>query len=80
MYMARTIMVSNKCYEELKKRKGDNKSFSDVIIEGLTKAPKTGEGLRKFLGVLKDDKEYDEIMAKSKKMWAEWKEKAKEYA
>lgn len=71
-------MVSNTVYEALKSRKGD-RSFSETILDVLgvkasTPAVKTGEGLRKFLGVLKDDTEYDEIMRYSRKKWKDWEE------
>ena len=76
--MAKTIMVSNSIYAELKKRKGD-KSFSEIIKESLDgRKIKTGRDLLPFVGILKDDDEYDEIMKKTKKMWEEWAKKIKE--
>ena len=77
--MARTIMVSNKVYGELKKAKGKNKSFSEVITEALSasKAKNATMGdLLKFAGALKGDKEYDEIMKWSRKRWDEWQKKS----
>ena len=77
--MARTIMVSNAVYEELKKAKGSDKSFSEVITEALEKAKpeeKTIGGLLKFAGILEGDIEYDEIRTLSKKRWKEWQDKS----
>lgn len=67
--MAKTIMVSNAVYAELKKLKGNDKSFSDVIIESLeaSKPKKTMGGLLKFAGVFKGDTEYDEAFKWLKK-------------
>ncbi len=76
--MARTIMVSNKVYEEMKRVKGE-RSFSEVIIEALeaTKPKKTiGELIRKHAGALKGDTEYDGLMKWSKKRWKEWQDKS----
>ena len=76
--MAKTIMVSNSIYAELKKRKGD-KSFSEIIKESLDgKKIKTGKDLLAFVGILKDDDEYEELMKKTKKMWGEWTKRIKE--
>ena len=74
--MAKTIMVSNLAYEELKKIKDENKSFSDVIVDLVRKnKTKTGADLWKYFGVLKGDKEYDKIMREVKKGWAKWTKK-----
>ncbi len=72
--MAKTIMVSNKVYDSLKKiKERENKSYSEVILESLEKKEKkTGEGLRECLGLLEGDKEYDEVMKELKKGWARW--------
>ena len=74
--MAKTIMVSNIAYDELKKLKEENKSFSDVIIN-LTKnrEHKTGYDLKKHLGVLKGDKEYDDIQKELKAGWRRWQKR-----
>ncbi len=77
--MARTIMVSNDIYEELKKRKG-SKSFSETIRVSLYPNPKKartlGELIDKCAGTLpSDDKEYDEVLKESRKMWDKWKKK-----
>lgn len=73
--MARTIMIADKVYAELKKMKGPDKSFSEVILESLevSKAGrKTGEGLREVAGILEGDAEYDEVKRYLKKKWKEW--------
>ena len=70
--MAKNIMVSNKVYEEMKKIKGEDKSFSEVISEALKesrKKEKTVGNLLKVAGGLKGDKEYDEILRWSKRTW-----------
>ena len=76
--MAKTIMIADKVYEELKKMKGKDKSFSEVIIEALAASEskkKTLGGLLKHAGVLKGDTEYDEIRKWSKKRWDEWSQR-----
>jgi len=67
--MARTIMVSDRVYAELKKLKGNDKSFSEVILEGIeaAKPRKTMAGLLKFAGVFEGDTEYDEAFKWLKK-------------
>lgn len=68
-------MVSDRVYEELKKAKGKERSFSEVILDNLEAAKarrKTGEGLKKFAGILEGDTEYDEVMKWLKKRWKEW--------
>jgi predicted CopG family antitoxin len=74
--MAKTIMVSNVAYEELKKLKDEDKSFSDVII-GLVsrKEQKTGYDLKKHFGILKGDKEYGLIQKELKAGWRKWTKK-----
>ena len=72
--MAKTLMVSNEVYDELKKLKTrQDKSFSEVII-GLVreKRQKTGHDLMMHFGVLKGDKEYGEIKKKLKAGWSRW--------
>ena len=72
--MAKTLMVSNAVYEELKKLKGkEDKSFSEVII-GLVrdKKQKTGYDLKKHFGVLRGDKEFDRIEKELKAGWRRW--------
>ncbi|MBI2575287.1 antitoxin VapB family protein [Candidatus Woesearchaeota archaeon] len=78
--MARTIMVSNEAYSELKKRKTGAQSFSDVILEsiGKGKAKTVKELVDRFGGILKGDTEYDKLMPEVKKMWAEWDKKLQE--
>ena len=71
--MAKTIMVSNVAYEELRKLKEEDKSFSDVIIGLFTdKKSNKGANLRNHLGVLKGDKEYDIIQKELKAAWHKW--------
>lgn len=68
-------MVANEVYEKLKKAKGNN-SFSRLLNELIySKKEKTLGGLKEFVGVLKDDEEYDKIMKDLKKRWAEWTRK-----
>ncbi|MBS3133065.1 antitoxin VapB family protein [Candidatus Woesearchaeota archaeon] len=72
--MARNIMVSNRVYEELKKAKGTDKSFSEVIAEAIENQKpqeKTFGNLMKFAGILKDyheDEEAIKWLKKAKKM------------
>ena len=76
--MAKTIMISNDAYEKLKYLKERaNKSFTEVIIEFIdnSRNVKTIGGLRKFYGILKDDKEYDGVMKEAKKGWNKWTKK-----
>ena len=77
--MAKTIMVSELVYKELKEiKEAENKSYSEVILESLHKPElKTGEGLKECVGILKGDKEYPKIMKDLKKRWVQW---SKEYA
>ena len=74
--MAKTLMVSNAAYEELKKLKEEDKSFSDVIIELISeKKQKTGRDLWKHFGVLKGDKEYDRVRKELKAGWRRWQKR-----
>lgn len=68
--MAKNIMVSNKVYEELKRIKGKDKSFSDVIAEALEARPKKklGAALKEVAGILEGDTEYDEAFKWLRKM------------
>ena len=77
--MAKTIMIANKVYDELKRMKGEEKSFTDVIAEALEKAKpkeKTIGGLLKFAGIFEGDTEYDEIRKWSRKRWKEWQDRS----
>ncbi|MBI3034929.1 antitoxin VapB family protein [Candidatus Woesearchaeota archaeon] len=71
--MAKTIMIANSVYEELKEAKKD-RSFSEAIKEMLEKSkPKTGAGLRDCAGLLlNDDKEYEKIMKELKPLYKKW--------
>ncbi len=75
--MAKTIMIADKLYAELKKIKGNDRSFSEVIAEALeaSKPKKTMAGVLKFAGALKGDTEYDEIMKWSRERWRKWRTK-----
>ena len=76
--MAKTIMIADRVYEELKRMKGKDKSFTNVIAEALegTKRKTVGEIIRKHAGVLKGDTEYDKIRALSRQRWKEWQDKS----
>lgn len=75
--MAKTLMVSNSVYDELKKiKENDNKSFSEVITELITKKDgKTGRDLWKHFGVLKGDKEYKKLRKEIKEGWSKWEKR-----
>ena len=68
-------MIADDVYEDLKRLKGREKSFSGVIREALEASRsrrKLGSGLREVAGILEGDTEYDEVMKWSKKMWRKW--------
>ena len=75
--MAKTLMISNSVYDELKKLKeGEDKSFSEVIVELISnRRQKTGYDLKKHFGVLKDDKEYEKIQKELKAGWHRWQKR-----
>ena len=69
--MAKTIMIANNVYEELKEVKKD-RSFSEVIRELIdTNKRKTGRDLLKHVGAIKDN-EYDKIMKELKPLYRKW--------
>lgn len=70
-------MVSNEVYEELKKIKTkEDKSFSEVIVDLIVKKEgKTGRDLWKHFGVLKGDKEYDEVKKELRAGWRRWQKR-----
>lgn len=74
--MAKTIMISNDVYNELKRIKSEN-SFTEVIHSLMAKSKrKTGAGLKECLGLLdKNDKEYDEVMKELKGLYKKWTQK-----
>lgn len=76
--MAKTIMISNEVYDELKAIK-ENKSFTEVIVDLIErKDSKTvGNLIKNHFGALKGDKEYGRAMKRAKNGWAKW---TKEYA
>ena len=72
--MAKTIMISNSVYGELKDMKKD-RSFSVTIKDLIERkdARKTIACLRGCLGLLdKDDKEYDKIMKELRPLYRKW--------
>ena len=75
--MAKTLMVSNSVYEELKKiKENENKSFSDVIVELIAKKDgKTGKDLWKHFGVLKGDMGYKELKKEIREGWHKWEKR-----
>ena len=73
--MAKTIMVSNEAYRDLKLRKAE-RSFSEAIMELLNnKKNKTGIELKSCLGLLKEDKESKSLKKSLKKGWNVWNKK-----
>jgi len=74
--MAKTIMISNSLYKELKHMKGDN-SFTEIIASLVDekREEKLGKNLFHFFGVLKNDKEYDKIKKDLEKSWSNWSKK-----
>ncbi|MBI2559067.1 antitoxin VapB family protein [Candidatus Woesearchaeota archaeon] len=69
--MAKTIMIANNVYEELKEVKKD-KSFSEAIKDLIeTNKRKTGRDLLKHVGTIKDN-EYDKIMKELKPRYRKW--------
>lgn len=72
--MAKTIMIANSVYDELKEAKKD-KSFSEIIKDLMeTHKRKTGRDLAKHVGVIKDN-EYDKIMRELKPLYRKWTKK-----
>jgi len=72
--MAKTIMISNDVYKELKDAKKD-KSFSETIKNLIERknTRKTISDLRECLGLLdKDDNEYDKIMKELRPLYRKW--------
>jgi len=75
--MAKTIMIANDTYKELKELKED-KSFSELIRELIKngRTPKTVNNLKKHLGTLpKDDTEFEEAIKELKPLYTKWKKK-----
>lgn len=72
--MAKTLMISNKVYEELKKIK-DSRSFTDTIMNLIDRKElkKTGASLKECLGLLnKGDKEYNKIFRDLAPLYKKW--------
>ena len=64
MLTAKLIAVSNEAYNELLKRKGSDKSFSDVILS-MIKSKQKGQGdIMRFAGIFKGDKEFAKMAKK----------------
>ncbi len=59
--MVKMVSLSNKAYEELKKIKNQDESFSDVILKLL----ENKNDIKKFAGLLKSEKETLESIEKS---------------
>ena len=72
--MAKTIMIADRVYAELKKEKGNDKSFSEVIAEALeaSRPKKTIGNLLKHVGALKGYKEDKEAAKWLRNMWKMW--------
>ena len=72
--MSKTIMIKDAIYEDLKTiKEKEGKSYSDVLSELIVhKKTKTLGDAMKHFGILKDDKEYDEVMKEAKKAWNKW--------
>lgn len=77
--MAKNVMLSNAAYEKLRSQKDfdPNASYSEIVLNLIERkgAKKTMGGLKECFGILKGDKEYDEVMKKVKKGWAKWTKK-----
>ena len=70
--MAKTIMISNDVYEELKIKK-EKRSFSGVITDLLhANKSKTGSNLRACLGLLRKDEEFKASEKARKEGWKAW--------
>lgn len=74
--MAKTIMIANSVYDELKEAKKD-RSFSETIKDLMEKSKsRTGAGLRGCLGLLSnEDKEYEAVMKELKPLYKKWTQK-----
>ena len=75
LYMAKTIIISNEVYEELKNLKED-KSFSELFKELLkSNNVKRVSGLRDIIGIMKNDKEWEKLEKERKSAWKNWTKK-----
>tara|TARA_Y100000034_G_scaffold133857_1_gene200676 strand:- start:5473 stop:5697 length:225 start_codon:yes stop_codon:yes gene_type:complete len=72
--MAKTIMISNEMYDELKLLKRDM-SFTELFKNLLNDDLKKGSGLRECLGILKKDEEWKKIEKDLKRGWKSWTKK-----
>ena len=72
--MAKTIMIANNVYEELKEVKKE-RSFSEAIKDLIdTHKRKTGKDLLKHVWAIKDN-EYGKIMKELKPLYKKWTER-----
>jgi len=73
--MAKTIMVSNEIYHNLKKLKYD-RSFSELIKDLLDSGKsRKGSGLMTCFGSLKKDNEWKVVEKITKRGWKNWSKK-----
>lgn len=73
--MAKTIMIANDVYTELKNRKGNN-SFSELLTSLMSNdKKKTGADIFLFYGALENDKEFDNMKKEREKGWTNWTRK-----
>lgn len=71
--MAKTIMISNEIYNNLKNLKTEDKSYSELLRELLNKdKTKKGSNLFSCFGILKKDKEWDDAKKDIKRGWENW--------
>ena len=71
--MAKTIMISNEVYNDLKNIKTENKSYSDVLKELLSRnKTKKGSNLFSCFGIIKKDREWEDAKKEIKRGWENW--------
>ena len=64
--MSKLIAVSNEAYGELTKRKSDDKSFSDVILEIVRSRERSAHSIMRFAGIFKGDREMQRFAGRLK--------------
>ncbi len=70
--MAKAIMISDEVYKELKNLKSD-RSFSELLKDLLNPDKvKKGSGLRTCLGIIKEDRGWEEVSKGIKRGWKDW--------
>ncbi|MBS3146793.1 antitoxin VapB family protein [Candidatus Woesearchaeota archaeon] len=73
--MAKTIMISNEVYNELKGLKRD-KSFSELFKDLLkSNEVKRVSGLMDCVGIMKNDKDWEKLEKERKIAWKNWTKK-----